>query len=341
MEIVEDIQKFFIIACRFLYSKFRIFFMNRFSEIRAEKILIIAVIFMFSCTNKGGIEFPTDTPTSGDIKILVDDSFKPLLDAEINVFTGLYNNARITPIYKPEVDVVNDFMNDSAKVMVTSRKLTDDQIKYLRDTLVIAKTTTFAIDAIALVLNKENPDSLFSYDEVHDIFTGKITDWKQINPKSQLGKIRVIFDNAKSGNVRYFREKFDYQDPLPKTFFAVNSNPEVINFVEKNKDAIGILSVSWISDKDDSLSRSFIKRIKVAAISVPYIDETSYYKPQQGFIYTKSYPFTREIYMIKRETHVGLGSGFINWACAEQGQRIVLKSGIVPATMPIRLVQIK
>ncbi len=343
MKIVEDIQIFFIIACRFLLSKCRFFFMNCFSEIRAGKIifLTVAAIFMVSCTSRGKVDFPTDTPTSGSIKILVDDSFKPLLDAEVNVFTSLYNNARITPVYKPEVDVVNDFMNDSAKVMVTSRKLTDDQIKFLRDTLVIARTTTFAIDAIALIINKENPDSLFSYNEVRDIFTGKISEWKQINPDSRLGKIRVIFDNAKSGNIRYFREKFDYQDPLPKNFFAVNSNPEVINFIEKNKDAIGILSVNWISDKDDSLSLSFTKRVTVAAISVPYIDETSYYRPQQGFIYNKSYPFTREVYMIKRESHVGLGSGFINWACAEQGQRIVLKSGIVPATMPIRLVQIK
>ncbi len=66
-----------------------------------------------------------------------------------------------------------------------------------------------------------------------------------------------------------------------------------------------------------------------------------YYRPAQGSIYDKSYPFVREVYMISRETITGLGSGFIQWATAEQGQRIVLKSGLVPATMPIRLVQIK
>ena len=58
-------------------------------------------------------------------------------------------------------------------------------------------------------------------------------------------------------------------------------------------------------------------------------------------IYTKEYPFVREIYFISRETFNGLGSGLIQWATAEQGQGIVLKSGLVPATMPIRLVQIK
>jgi phosphate transport system substrate-binding protein len=111
--------------------------------------------------------------------------------------------------------------------------------------------------------------------------------------------------------------------------------------VEQNKDALGIVSVNWISDKDDSVSMSFIKRINVVAVSQPYLDDGSYYRPDQGFIYDKSYPFVREIYLISRETFQGLGSGFINWACHEQGQRIVLKSGLVPATMPIRLVQIK
>jgi len=128
---------------------------------------------------------------------------------------------------------------------------------------------------------------------------------------------------------------------LPENFFAVNSNAEVINFVSRNPDAIGVVSVNWISDKDDSLSMSFIKKVNVVAVSQQFVNDGSYYRPYQGSIYDKSYPFVREIYLISRETFAGLGSGFINWACAEQGQRIVLKSGLVPATMPIRLVQIK
>jgi phosphate transport system substrate-binding protein len=303
-------------------------------------IIMAIALMLTSCLNTGrkGV---TETPTSGDIRILVDESFKPLLETEVFTFTSLYRYAKIKNVYKSEVDIVNDFMNDSAKVMVTSRKLSDDQIKYLRDTLIVARTHTFAYDAIALVTNPANKDTLIKYQEVKDIFTGKITNWKDINSKNKLGNIRVIFDNAKSGNIRFFKERFDISGQLPSNFYAVNSNEEVISFVEKNKDALGLVSVNWISDKDDSTSRSFIKKINVLAISQPYIEDNSYYRPQQGFLYDKSYPFVREVYLISRETFVGLGSGFINWACAEQGQRIVLKSGLVPATMPIRLVQIK
>ena len=302
-------------------------------------VLIGSVLVLSSCT--GGSKRISETPTRGDIKILVDESFRPLIDTEINTFTGIYNYARIKPVYKAEVDVVNDFMNDSAKVMVTSRKLSDDQVKYLRDTLIIARTTTFAYDAVALVINRNNADSLMTYNEVKDIFTGKISNWKDINRKSGLGGIRVIFDNAKSGNIRYFREKFDFTEQLPSNFYALNTNKDVIDFVQANKDAIGIVSANWISDKDDSTSNSFIKKVKIVAVTQPFLDENTFYRPDQGFIYDKSYPFVREVYLISRESFSGLGSGFIQWACAEQGQRIVLKSGLVPATMPIRLVQIK
>jgi phosphate transport system substrate-binding protein len=303
--------------------------------------IIMAIALVMTSCLQGGKTKINETPTSGSIRILVDESFKPLLETEVYTFTSIYHYASIKNVYKSEVDIVNDFMNDSARVMVTSRKLTDDQIKYLRDTLVVARTHTFAYDAIALVTNRENKDTLIKYQEVKDIFTGKITDWKEINPKSRLGNIRIIFDNPKSGNIRFFRERFDIAGPLPSNFYALNSNEEVIDFVEKNKDAIGLISVNWISDKDDSTSRSFTKRINVLAISQAYIEDNSYYRPQQGFLYDRSYPFVREVYLISRETFAGLGSGFINWACAEQGQRIVLKSGLVPATMPIRLVQIR
>jgi phosphate transport system substrate-binding protein len=301
-------------------------------------ISLLLTIISSSCGNNG---VQPETPTRGKIRISVDESFQPLIDSEVFTFTNLYTSAKITPMYKPEYDVINDFMNDSVKVIVTSKKLSDYQIQYLRDTLVIARTTTYAYDALALVTNKQNKDTLLKYNSVKDIFTGKARKWKDINPKSKLGDVRVIFDNTKSGNIRYFKELFEIKDSLSGNFFAVKTNAEVIDFVARNPDALGIVSVNWISDKDDSLSMSFIKKVNVVAVSQQFINDGSYYRPYQGSIYDKSYPFVREIYCISRETFAGLGSGFINWACAEQGQRIVLKSGLVPATMPIRLVQIK
>jgi phosphate transport system substrate-binding protein len=337
------IQKFIIIACRNLKLKS----LNVVNKTFSQKLLspalcyVLGIFLILTACGQMGKKGTNETPTRGNIRIIADESFKPLIETTVFTFSHIYTGATIKPVYKAEYDVINDFMNDSAKVVVTSKKLTDYQIQTLRDTLIVARTTTYAYDALALITNKENKDSLIKYNTVKDIFLGKVKTWKDVNEKSKFGDISVIFDNNKSGNVRYFKELFNIKDSLGKNFFAVKSNEEVINYVARNPNALGIVSVNWISDKDDSLTMSFVKKINVLAVSQQFVNDGSYYRPQPGFIYDKSYPFVREIYLISRETFSGLGSGFINWACAEQGQRIVLKSGLVPATMPIRLVQMK
>jgi phosphate transport system substrate-binding protein len=343
MNRVFVIQNFIIIACR---NK-RLTPYNKVDQNFSKKILtftqytLLGLLLILASCGGMGKKATDETATRGNIRILADESFQPLIETEVFTFTHLYASAKIKPEYKPEYDVINDFMHDSVKLIVTSKKLSDYQIQYLRDTQIIARTTTYAYDALALITNHDNKDSLIKYNTVKEIFLGKIKKWKEVNEKSKLGDINIIFDNNKSGNIRYFKELFDIKDSLSKNFFAVKSNEDVINYVSKNPNALGIISANWISDKNDSLTMSFIKKVNVLAVSQQYINDGSYYRPQQGFIYDKSYPFVREIYLISRETFIGLGSGFINWACGEQGQRIVLKSGLVPATMPIRLVQIK
>jgi phosphate transport system substrate-binding protein len=299
-------------------------------------ILGVLISIIISCNQSKPLK---GTPTSGDIVISVDESYKLVTDAEISTFSMLYQNAKITPEYKPYGDVITDFINDSVQVAITNYKLTQEQEAYLREGNFIVTTVTFAYDALALIINKENLDSLLTYNNIEDIFNGSVTRWTDLNPKSKLGNISVIFDNSKSGNVRYFKEKFAITENLPDNFFAVNSNPEVIDYISRNKNSLGIISVNWISNQKDSLTNSFINKIRVVAVTNPNLDQSIYYLPQQGSIYQKTYPFHREVYLLSREIFSGLGSGFIAFVTGEKGQRIVLKSGLVPATMPVRLLQ--
>jgi phosphate transport system substrate-binding protein len=66
-----------------------------------------------------------------------------------------------------------------------------------------------------------------------------------------------------------------------------------------------------------------------------------FYKPFQGYIADGSYPLIRDVFVICRESTAGLGSGFASFVAGDVGQRIILKSGLVPATMPLRLVHVK
>lgn len=309
-----------------------------------NKIWIVGLVALFtiSCNYDPRAGINEETPTRGNIKIGVDESFYLLSEAHLAVFQSIYENAHIKPLYKPELDVLSDFLNDSIRLMVTSRKLTNEELEYFKGRNIFPQTVTIAFDGIAFIVNKANKDSLIRFNQIRDIFLGKVDSWNKINPKSSNGAIKVVFDNIKSSNVRYLNEKFNVGNKFPKYCYSVNTNEEVINYVEKNKNAIGVLSVNWISDKDDSITKGFLKRIKVVGVTPENDPEGSEFtKPYAGFIAEKSYPFIREVYMINRESFSGLGSGYLQWVSADQGQRIVLKMGMVPATMPIRLIKTK
>lgn len=307
------------------------------------KILYILSIILIIVSGCGGNRKNTinETVTSGDIKISVDEAYQLLFDTEIYTFESFYKYANITAAYEPEGNAIDKLMDDSVRLVVANRKLTDAEEKLLISKKIIPKTTKIAIDALAFIINRENTDSLLQFEQIKEIFSGKITQWSQINKKSQLSDLLVVFDNNKSCNTRFIEEKFKLENDFPSNCFAVKTNSDVIAYVEKNKNAIGIISVNWISDKDDSISHEFLKRIKVVSVSREGGDETSYYKPYPGNIAEGSYPLTREVYMINRETFNGLGTGFVQFVAGDQGQRIVLKSGLVPATMPVRLVEVK
>jgi len=282
-----------------------------------------------------------ETPTSGNIKVSIDESYSLIMDSQISTFEAIYTYAIINGTYKNEVDCFTDLLNDSARLIVVNRKLTGAEEAKLNSIQIIPKTTKVAYDALAVIINNDNQDTIFTYEQIEDIFKGKLTKWKDINPASSNGDITVVFDNNKSGNPRYFKEKFKMNGKFPDYCYAVNSNEEVINYVQKNKGAMGIISVNWISDTQDSLSQRFLDKVIIAGISEEGNTDGPFLKPYQAYLADGSYPFVREVYMISREYFNGLGTGCVSFVAGEKGQRIILKSGLVPATMPVRLVQIK
>ena len=292
---------------------------------------IIAIFFSCKMTPK---KFTDETPTRGSIKIAVDESYQLLTDAELFTFQSLYKDAKVSPVYLSGDSILKLFLDDSVRVIITSSKLNDNEVAYLRGKSIIARTTKIAYDALAFIVNKSNTDQLIRYNTLKDIFTGKTTKWEQINPQSKLNDIKIVFDNPGSNNVKTIMNKFGIGS-LPGNCFSASKNSEVINYVENHPEAIGIISVNWISDPRDSISHSFLSKIKVVSVTSEYNSEGSdFYSPHPAYIANQNYPFTREVYTINRESFAGLGTGFTSFVAGDAGQRIILKMGMLPATFP-------
>lgn len=303
--------------------------------------LVLASVLFYSCKMTPQ-KFTDETPTRGTIKIAVDESYQLLVDAELYTFQSIYKDASVTPLYLSEDSILDLFLKDSVNVIVTSRKLTDNEEAYLRGKSFVPRTTKIAYDALAFIVNKSNADSLIRYNELKSVFLGQITKWKQINSHSKLNDIKVVFDNPGSNNVRMIMNKFGIKGSLPRYCYSATKNSEVISYVEKHPEALGIISVNWISDPLDSVCHSFLNKIKVVSITSEYdSDGEEFYSPHPAYIANEEYPFIREVYTINRETFAGLGTGFTSFVAGDSGQRIILRMGMVPATMPVRIIEIK
>jgi phosphate transport system substrate-binding protein len=260
----------------------------------------------------------------------VDETYKPLIDSEITTFESIYVYADISVKYKTETETFNDLMNDSVRLIIVPRNLNNEELKEFEKWEIVPKVTKVAYDAVALIGTKDIKDSTYTISEINSLINSDVTD-------KIFKNIKVVFDNNNSSTIRFLKEKTGAKS-FSSNCYALNSNKAVLDYIANEKNCIGIIGVNWISDHDDSTNISFLKSFKVLEVAID--EKSEFFKPYQAYIARKTYPLFRETYIISKEAYTGLGTGFNAFVASERGQRIVLKFGLVPATMPVRLVEI-
>jgi len=199
-----------------------------------------------------------------------------------------------------------------------------------------------ATDGIALIVNNQNKDSLISVRDIRRILTGEVTEWKDIYPSSRLKDINLVFDNKNSSTVRFAIDSICRGKELSDKVKALHTNQQVIEYVAKTPEAIGVIGVNWLGNRSDTTNLSFRDEIKVMSVSAADIatPENSY-KPYQAYLFYEYYPLTRSIYILLNDPRNALPWGFSSFLTSDRGQRIILKSGLLPATQAVRIVNIK
>ncbi|MDR1699121.1 MAG: substrate-binding domain-containing protein [Prevotellaceae bacterium] len=310
---------------------------------------LVCAALLCACQNKPK---NTENYAWGFITITTDESFTPIIDTQIMVFESIYPNANIHLIDTTEVAAIDMLVKDSVRLTIATRRLHEHEKAQLKEKKLFAQETKIALDAIALIINPENNDSLMSISTFREILNGSITKWQDINPNSKLGDIRVVFDNPRSSTVRYAVDSIlRGGSKLAANVYAQENNAEVVEFVSRNPSSIGVIGVNWIENPNDTTNLSFNDRVRVMAMS-NYANATpdNSFKPFQAYIVGFSdenggwnkYPMTREVYMLNTDPGMKLPTGFVNFVASDRGQRIILKSGLVPAIVnQIRLISVK
>jgi phosphate transport system substrate-binding protein len=113
--------------------------------------------------------------------------------------------------------------------------------------------------------------------------------------------------------------------------FAAKTSKEVIEYVEKTPNAIGVIGSNWLNDKRDTTNTTFKKNITVMSVSkLDEANEMNSWKPYQVWLLNNRYPFVRTIYPLLNDPRRGLPWGFAHFIEQPTGQLIILKSGLLP-----------
>ncbi|WP_276379878.1 PstS family phosphate ABC transporter substrate-binding protein [Flavobacterium sp. H4147] len=290
---------------------------------------LVVFVFLFAmCNQKSKNESDKETILKGNLDITVDETVKPIVDDQVAVFEGTYYGAKIAVKPKSEAELINDLLNQKAKVVVTARNLTQEELSRFEKSKIKPRVTPFATDAIAFVTNKSNNDTLIALKTVLDFMQGK----------PDTGIKGLVFDNPNSSTVRYMKELAKVKD-VPKTgVFSFKTNDEVIKFVSENDGMIGVVGVNWLSQPSPNMI-DIIKKINV--LSVKGLNDTKYYNPTQNDLAEVKYPLARDLFIINCQGYSGLGMGLSSFIAGDIGQRIVLKSGLLPVRTPGRKLQIR
>jgi len=303
-------------------------------------ITSVIILSFFSCSREKKDKY-TDTLTEGVIQVAVDETFAPILEDEILVFESVTPKAGIVPIFTTEGHAIELLLKDSVRLAITTRPLNNKEEESLKARKFQPRLYRLASDAIALVVNNSNPDSLITVDQLRQILTGEVTNWNQIYPNSKLGKIVTVFDNPNSSTVRFAIDSICGGKAISANLNAQNTNAEVLDYVARTPQALGLVGVNWLASKLDTTNLSFNDVVSVMSVSSEPIATTeNSYKPYQAYLFYDYYPLTRNVYIIINDPRSALPSGFTSFLTSQRGQRVILKAGLVPATQPIRVVHV-
>ena len=281
----------------------------------------IVVLFGISCSSAPSVD--NETVVTGRTTMLVDETFEPIIEDQLTVFESSYKNVDITLINAPENSVFHSLLSDSARVAIVSRQLTEREDEFFRSKNIIPKTRKFATDAIALITHRSNPDSVISVEEIIQILKGNYD-----------GSKSLVFDNPNSSTVRYLRELANV-DSLPSSgVYALKSNAAVIEHVFNVPTAIGVIGVNWIAQPNKELA-PMVDELVALKVKLEITDAEAY-KPTQSNLALGLYPLARDLYLINCQGTYGLGLGFSAFLAGDRGQRLILKSGLLPDSIPRR-----
>ncbi|MFI5251018.1 MAG: PstS family phosphate ABC transporter substrate-binding protein [Bacteroidota bacterium] len=305
----------------------------------SKRYLVLLFVFMLSGIFALGCnDERKETTTKGKVNIIVDEAIAPLFSQEKDTFESLYPQAKIHFDTAQSREAMVKFFNiDSTRVIVSARPMNDEERAVAKRSNLVFGEYKVAISGIAVIVNVENKTSQMRTTQIDSVLRGLITTWNLFGWGTERLPIAVCLPDQNSGTFEVLDVKLSNGQKLAPPSHIASESPEMFRYVMEHRNSIGFAGVNWLKYYQD--------KVRVLELSDPAAPDSleikgQYFSPHQAYIYQKYYPLAVEVYMYSKADIYSVGAGFVAFVTSAPGQKIVLNSGLVPATMPIRLVEI-
>lgn len=248
-------------------------------------------------------------------KIKGSDTCLPLTQTEAENFMNKNKAAKITVTGGGSGVGIAALMEGTTDIAMSSRKMKFDEKVRLQNAKKNIKEVVTAYDALAVVVNPSNKVSNLTREQLEDIFTGKIKNWKEVGGADM--KIVAYSRETSSGTYEFFKESVLKNKNYMNGILSMPATGAIIQSVSQTKGAIGYVGLAYLNEE-------------VKPIHISYDAGKNYVEPSLSNAKNKTYPIVRPLFYYYDAKGEGKVKPFIDYVLSAEGQDIVKKKGYIP-----------
>jgi phosphate transport system substrate-binding protein len=288
-------------------------------------ILIFVLLFSASC---GPASSSTETASDSSARYIENkgsDTIVNLALAWAERYQAAHPEIRISVTGGGSGTGIASLINGTVDIANASRKIKEEEIAEAQSNGVEPIEHIIARDAIAVIVNPENPISQLTLKQISDIYSGEIKNWSEVGGEDR--PIVRLSRETNSGTHVYFLETvLRMGNSEDKTLFSMDtlllpSSEGIIAEVRQNPNAIGYDGLGYVPED-----------LKMIAIAEE--EGGAYVLPSIPTVDDKTYPIARDLYMYTDGEPTGVTKDYLDWILGSEAQEIVAELGFVPA-LPI------
>lgn len=246
------------------------------------------------------------------------DTCLPVTQREAEIYMSLHPEKEVAVTGGGSGVGIKALMEGTTDIAMSSRNLKfDEKIKFGQAGKNIEEEI-IAYDALAIVVHPSNPVSKLTREQLEKIFTGKITNWKEIGGEDR--KIIAYSRETSSGTYEFFKESVLKNKNYKSSILSMPATGAVIQSVKQTKGAIGYVGLAYLNNG-------------VKPIAVSYDNGKTFVEPTFENALDKRYPVVRPLFYYYEKGKNQNAEGFINFMLSPQGQKIVKETGFIPVKL--------